>query len=118
MLGNSPDFVEKRKVFRKELKNYKLDHNNRLLIINPLNNDEEKELEYKIHYLHEKDILVMQAYYEHNNRGKINVINIMHQDKWYWYGMNSDIGNIIKSCKYCNKPLKFKALFKKLKNFR
>ena len=57
----------------------------------------------------------MQAHYEHNHCGRINVINIMHQDKWYWYGMNSDIGNIIKSCKYCNKPLKFKTLSKKIK---
>ena len=40
MLGNSPDSVDKRKVFRNELRNYKLDHNIILLVINPLNIDE------------------------------------------------------------------------------
>ena len=29
--------------------------------------------------------------------------------------MNSEIGNIIKSCKYCNKPFKFKTLSKNIK---
>ena len=81
MLGKSRDCVEKRKVFRKELKKYKLDHNNRLLVINPLNKEEEKELEYKIPYQHEKNILLMQTHNENNHCGRINVINIMHQDK-------------------------------------
>ena len=36
MCDKSPASIEKRKVFRKELKNYKLDNNNRLLVINPL----------------------------------------------------------------------------------
>ena len=32
--------------------------------------------------------------------------------------MNKDIGNIIKSCKICNKPNKFKSMKKKLKLFQ
>ena len=78
MLGNSHDGVERRKVFWKDLWNYKLANNNRLTVINSLNKDEEKELEFKIPYLREKDIIVMQAHYEHNHCGRINVINIMH----------------------------------------
>ena len=52
MTGNSQSEIEKRKVFRKELVNYKLDNNNRLLVINPLKNDEENEISYKIPYEH------------------------------------------------------------------
>ena len=36
MCGKSQESIEKRKVFKKELKNYILDNNNRLLVINPL----------------------------------------------------------------------------------
>ena len=46
--------IEKRKIFIKELKNYKLDNNNRLLVIKSLNRIDEKETLYKISYIHEK----------------------------------------------------------------
>ena len=113
MTDKSPASNEKRKVFRKALKNFILNHNNRLLVINPLKKDKEKNVEYKIPYLHEKEIIVMQLHYENNHCGRINMINLLHREKWYWYGMNTDIGNIIKSCKYCNKPYKFKNIKKK-----
>ena len=57
MCDKSLTNIEKRKVFRKELKNYKLDNNNRLLVINPLNRIDEKETLYKIPYIHEKEII-------------------------------------------------------------
>ena len=72
MKGNSQNEIGKRKVFRKELVNYKLDSNNRLLFINPLKNDKEKEILYKIPYEHEKDIIVKQAHNENNHCGRIN----------------------------------------------
>ena len=50
MTGKSPNEIEKRKVFRKEIANYKLDNNNRLMVIDPLKRDEEKEISYKIPY--------------------------------------------------------------------
>ena len=50
MTGKSPNEIEKRKVFRKEIANYKLDNNNRLIVIDPLKRDEEKEISYKIPY--------------------------------------------------------------------
>ena len=43
------------------------------------------------------------------------MINILHREKWYWHDMNTDIGNLIKSSKYCNKPYKFKKFTKKIK---
>ena len=115
MTGKSPNEIEKRKVFRKEIANYKLDNNNRLMVIDPLKRDEEKEISYKIPYKHEKDIIVKQVHCENNHCGRINTINLLHEEKWYWYGMNKDIGNIIKSCKFCNKPKKFKPMKKKIK---
>ena len=50
MTDKSPNEIEKRKVFRKEIDNYKLDNNNRLMVIDPLKRDEEKEISYKIPY--------------------------------------------------------------------
>ena len=81
MTGNSQSEIEKRKMFRKELVNFKLDNNNRLLVINPLKNDEENEISYKIPYEHEKDIIVKQAHSENNHCGRINTINILHKEK-------------------------------------
>ena len=115
MVGKSQSSLEKRKLFRKELNKYILDNNNRLLVINPLNKIDEQDVTYKIPYQHEKEIIVMEAHYANNHSGRINTINILHNGKWYWYGMNNDIGNIIKSCKNCNKPHKFKSLKKKIK---
>ena len=115
MCDKSLASIEKRKIFRKELKNYKLDNNNRLLVINPLNRIDEKETLYKIPYIHEKEIIIMQTHYNNNHCGRINVINELHKEKWYWYGMNNDVANTIKLCKFCDKPNKFKSLTKKIK---
>ena len=51
--------IEKRKLFRKELNKYILDNNNRIIIINPFNKNDEQDVLYKIPYKHEKEIMVM-----------------------------------------------------------
>ena len=113
--SNSVENKEKRRIFRKEAEKYILDHNNRLNILNPLNKEDEKELTYKIPLIHEKDIIIKQAHYNNNHCGRDSIINILHRAKWYWYGMNRDISNIIKLCIICTKPFKFKSLTKKPK---
>ena len=57
----------------------------------------------------------MQTHYNNYHCGRINVINELHKDKWYWFGMNNDVANTIKLCKFCDKPNKFKSLTKKIK---
>ena len=65
--------------------------------------------------MHEKDIIVFQAHNENNHCGRITLVNLLHKDKWYCYGMNQGIQNIIQPCTICNQPNKFKSLKKKLK---
>ena len=115
MRGKETNNSDKRRRFRKEAEKYKLDHNNRLTILNPLNKENEKNIAYKIPFLHEKDNLVKQMHFNNNHSGRIGLINLLHKEKWYWYGMNRDIGDIIKSCAFCNKPFKFRSLSKKWK---
>ena len=112
--NQSDNNKDKRRIFRKEAEKYKLDKNNRLTILNPLNKDND-EIYYKIPFLHEKDILVMQIHIDNNHAGRDAVIELLHKENWYWYGMNKDIANIIKICPLCNKPFKFKSLSKKKK---
>jgi hypothetical protein len=107
--------LEKRKVLRKEAGKYILDKTNRLNIKNPLNKEDEDNNYYKIPFIHEKEIIVMQAHNENNHCGRIAIVNFLHQAKWYWYGMNQDIQNIIKTCTICNQPNKYKSLKKKIK---
>ena len=54
----------------------------------------------------------MQAHNENNHCGRISLANILHKAKWYWYGMNQEIQNIIKTCAICNQPNKYKILKK------
>ena len=56
MVGKDKAADEKRKKFRREAANYKLDDNNRLLILNALKKENEKDVYYKIPFLHEKTI--------------------------------------------------------------
>ena len=56
----------------------------------------------------------MQAHNENNHCGRISLANILHKAKWYWYGMNQDIQNIIKTCAICNQLNKYKIFKKKL----
>ena len=113
-LKNEKNRIKKRK-FRREALKYQLDNNNRLNIKNPLNKLEEKDMLYKIPYLHEKDILVKQFHINNNHPGRDTLLNLLYQNKWYWLGMKSDVTNIIKSFPTCNKPSKFKTLIKKNK---
>ena len=115
MRGKEESNSDKRRRFTKEVEKYKLDHINRLTILNPLKKENEKNITYKIPYLHEKEILVKQIHFNNNHSGRITLYNLLHEDKWYWYGMNRDIGDIIKSCAFCNKTFKFKSLSNKIK---
>ena len=114
---NLIDNKDKRRIFRKEAAKYSLDKNNRLTVLNPLYKEDEKEIFYKIPFLHEKDILVKHTHIDNNHAGRDAIINLLHKEKWYWYGMNKDIASIIKICPECNKPFKFKSLSKKKKLF-
>ena len=84
MAKKSDSNAQQRRIFRKEVSKYKLDKNNRLTIFIPLNKEEEKEIPYKIPFLHEKEILVKQAHFSNNHCGRQAVINYLHQQKWYW----------------------------------
>ena len=105
MRGKETSNSDKRRRFRKEAEKYKLDHNNRLTILNPLNKENEKNIAYKIPFLHEKDNLVKQMHFNNNHSERIGLINLLHEEKWYWCGMNRDIRDIIKSCAFLQKKL-------------
>ena len=115
MIGKTELDSKKRQLFRKEASKYKLDKNNRLCIINPLNIIEEANIYYKIPYSHEKNILINYIHINNNHCGRIQIINYLHKNNWYWYGMNHDIQEQIKTCINCYKPNKFKELKKKNK---
>ena len=68
--GNNPNILKQRQNFRKYLKNYKLNENNRLCIKNPLNSDKETELYYKIPFSHRKDIILLEAHNNYNHYGR------------------------------------------------
>ena len=57
----------------------------------------------------------MQIHIDSNQSGKDAKFILLHYEKWYWYGINKDIANIIKIRVLCNKPFKFKPLYKKKK---
>jgi hypothetical protein len=84
MAKKSDSNAQQRRIFRKEVSKYKLDKNNRLTIFIPLNKEEEKEISYKIPFLHKKEILVKQVHFSNNHCGRQAVINYLHQQKWYW----------------------------------
>ena len=106
---------KKRQIFKKEATKYKLDENNRLCIINPIKNSNPDNIYYKIPYIHEKNILINLYHTSNNHCGRIQTINYLHNDKWYWYCMNNDVQEVLKKCKECINPSKFHALKKKNK---
>ena len=54
MVGQNEAEGKQRKNFRKEAEKFKLDENNRLCVLNPLNNKNQDNLYFKIPFLHEK----------------------------------------------------------------
>ena len=76
---------------------------------------EEANIYYKIPYSHEKNILINHIHINNNHCGRIQIINYLHKNHWYWYGMNHDIQEQIKTCINYYKPNKFKELKKKNK---
>ena len=112
--GKTSTDEKKRQLFRKEASKYMLDENNRLCVLNPIEGNEEK-IYYKIPYLHEKDLLIKQYHINNNHCGRTQIINLLHKDKWYWFGMNNDIRIELKKCIQCTNPNKFIKLKKKNK---
>ena len=50
-----------------------------------------------------------------NHCGRIQTINFLHNNNWYWHRMNREVQATINLCANCNKPHKFKKLKIKLK---
>ena len=115
MLGKNQINDKKRQLFRKEASKYILDKNNRLCVLNPITNKNDEKIYYKIPFIHEKNILINFYHNNNNHCGRIQIINILHKARWYWFGMNNDIQEQLKLCNKCFKPNKFISLKKKNK---
>ena len=98
MKGKSAAEGKQRTNFRKEAARYKLVENNRLCVRNPLNNKNDDDTYFKIPFLHEKNVLIKDIHFNNNHCGRIQLVNYLHKDLWYWYGMNNDIQEQLKSC--------------------
>ena len=108
--GHGSSLNEKRYAFRKTCLNYKLDENNRLCILNPLNKENEKEKYYKIPFIHEKNAIINENHANFNYCGRANsYVNII-KNNWFWYGITRDIQEIINICPICSHPNKYKKL--------
>ena len=70
ILGKENKQLEKRRNFRKQCENYKINNNGRLCIINPLKKEDEKNKLYLIPYKHEKDIIIKDYHDSNNHAGK------------------------------------------------
>ena len=65
--------------------------------------------------MHEKNVLIRDIHLNYNHCGRIQLVNYLHKELWYWYGMNNDIQEQLKSCVNCNSKNKFKSLQKRIK---
>ena len=108
--GKDSKSHDKRKAFRKYLNSYKLNENNRLCVLNPLNKINKKSKYYNIPYKHEKDILINEHHSKYNHCGRDQTYENLLKDNWYWYGITRDIQAFINSCPSCNNANKFKKL--------
>ena len=108
--GKDSKSHDKRKAFRKYLNSYKLNENNRLAVINPLNKNNEKSKYYNIPYKHEKDILINEYHSKYNHCGRDQTYENLLKNNWYWYGITRDVQEFINSCPSCNNANKFKKL--------
>ena len=115
LIGSDSKLQEKRKAFRKYLDSYKLDDNNRLCVLNPVNKGNEKEKYYKIPYKHEKNILLMEYHSNYNHCGRDLTYENLLRANWYWSGITRDIQNYINACPGCNNSNKYKKLKGKTK---
>ena len=107
--------LHRKKNFRKCLNSYKLNENNRLCILNPLNKSDEKEKYYMIPYKHEKDILIEECHSNFNHCGRDATYENLLKNNWYWYGITRDVQNYINNCPNCNMNKKYKPLKSKIK---
>lgn len=82
MLGKNSTDDKKRQIFRKQASKYILDENNRLCVLNPINETNKKEkVYYKIPYYHENNILINQYHINNNHCDRTQLINKLHKDR-------------------------------------
>ena len=115
MEGKDQTNTERRKKFRKMAENYKLDHNNRLCVLNPIKKANNLNIYYKIPYEHEKEIIINDFHSKYNHAGRDSTYNYIINEKWYWLGIIDDIKNFIHTCPNCSNQNKFKKLKGKIK---
>ena len=115
MKGKSAAEGKQRTNFGKEAARYKLNENNKLCVRHPLNNKNGDDTYFKIPFLHEKNVLIKDIHFNNNHCGRIQLVNYLHKNLWYWYGMNNDIQEQLKFCIKCNSKNKFISLKKKNK---
>ena len=80
MVGQNEAEGKQRKNFRKEAEKFKLDENNRLCVLNPLNNKNQDNLYFKIPFLHEKNVLIRDIHLNYNHCGTIQLVNYLHKE--------------------------------------
>jgi len=115
LIGKDSKLQDKRKAFRKYIDSYKLDNNNRLCVLNPINKDKEKDKYYKIPYKHEKNLLIKEYHSKFNHCGRDSTYENILKANWYWFGITRDIQDYINTCPECNNSNKFKKLKGKIK---
>ena len=108
--GNENRQLEKRRNFRKLCQSFRLDTNDRLTILNPLDRENETKTFYLIPYKHEKEILINDFHNKNNHSGKTATYQYLINSHWFWYGMTRDIQEVLNSCPYCINPNKYKKL--------
>ena len=83
LIGKDSKLQDKRKAFRKYIDSYKLDNNNRLCVLNPINKDKEKDKYYKIPYKHEKNLLIKEYHSKFNYCGRDSTYENLLKANWF-----------------------------------
>ena len=114
LIGDSAAISKKRKNFRDLISNFKINEQNRLIIKNPYkeDKDEKEDQWYKIPFMKEKEIIVINFHNNFNHCGRDAIVTLIKKEGWYWYGFFKDIETMIKDCPQCDNA---KGKFKKFK---
>ena len=103
----------KRSKFRKLCNKFKLNEQNRLIILNPnkANNTSSNNVWYNIPYESEKQNILNQHHWNNNHCGRDAMVDLIKRNNWYWFGFYKDIMNYINNCPFCDN---IKSKFKKI----
>ena len=103
----------KRTKFRKLCNKFKLNEQNRLIILNPYkaNNTSSNNVWYNIPYESEKENILNQHHWNNNHCGRDAMVDLIKRNNWYWFGFYQDIMNYINNCPFCDN---IKSKFKKI----